>query len=68
MRIIKTIWVSMAVALGCFAFQARATQLSEVDFERDIRPLLYARCIEAHQTARRRTHELSAAGHHPLLQ
>ncbi len=48
MRIIKTISVFMAVALGCFAFQARATQMSEVDFERDIRPLLYSRCIECH--------------------
>jgi mono/diheme cytochrome c family protein len=48
MRIIKTIWVFMAVALGCFAFQAQATQSSEVDFERDIRPLLHTRCIACH--------------------
>ncbi|MGH9840484.1 MAG: DUF1553 domain-containing protein [Blastocatellia bacterium] len=48
MRTIKLICLSAIVALSCFAFQVRATQSGAVNFERDIRPLLHARCVECH--------------------
>jgi mono/diheme cytochrome c family protein len=52
MRTIKLFSLSAVIALGCFAFHARAreaaAQTAAVNFERDIRPLLHARCVECH--------------------
>ncbi len=52
MRTIKIICFFVGIAVGCFAFHARAreagAQSSAVNFERDIRPLLHARCVECH--------------------
>ncbi|MGH9768988.1 MAG: DUF1549 domain-containing protein [Blastocatellia bacterium] len=52
---IRLLCASVALALGWFAFGEPASTASigyirrtQVDFERDIRPLLHARCIECH--------------------
>jgi mono/diheme cytochrome c family protein len=52
----KLILLFAAIAFSCFAYRPEAelasagyqTQTAAVNFERDIRPLLHARCIECH--------------------